>query len=72
MRLGTVHPAFPGHSAGTDGNDRLQSVEPGAERIGARVQKREHALTLVVVKRIPNNRQSDQNAGNQQQQEFPA
>ena len=72
MSLRAVHPAFTGHSSGPDGNDRLQCMETRAERIRTRIQERQHTLTLIVIKRIPNNGQSNKDAGKHQQQKFPA
>ena len=67
MGLGSVHPALACHSSGSDSNNGLQGMESGAERIGARIQKREYALALVVIERIPNDGQRNKHSRNQQQ-----
>ena len=53
LRLAAVHPALAEHAAGADGDLRLDDVIAGAERIGLRIEEREHALALVVVQEAP-------------------
>src|SRR5882762_2363159 len=51
--LAAVHPALAEHTAGADRDLRLDDVVAGAEWIGLRVEKHEHALALVVVHEAP-------------------
>jgi hypothetical protein len=53
MGLGAVEPAFPGQSAGTDRNSRLDGVVACPERVLRRIEQRENALALIAVHQVP-------------------
>ena len=53
LRLAAVHPALAKHAARADRDLRLDDVIARAQAVGARVEKGEHALFLVVVHERP-------------------
>ena len=56
LRLAAVHPALAEHAARADRDLRLDDVVAGAERVALRVEQRQHALALVVVHEVPDDR----------------
>ena len=53
MGLRAFHPALAREAARADDDEGLQNVEALAERVRGRIEKRQHALTLVVVHQAP-------------------
>ena len=56
LRLAAVHVALAEHAARADRDLRLDGVIAGAERVGLRIEEREHALPLIVVQEVPDDR----------------
>src|SRR5258708_34358413 len=72
VRLSAVQPALAPEPARAHRDGRLDDVVAGAERIGGRVEKREHALTLIAMEEAPADRQCGQPDGGERAEHAPA